>query len=112
MKCCDLSAGKLRHTIELERLKSVPDGAGGWSQKWVSQGTLRAMMKPVSGRERMEYERLESVVTFRCVIRFRSDIRASDRIRYNGRVYNIRYIYDIEERRKWLELELGQGEAA
>ena len=112
MKCCDLSAGKLRHTIELERLKSVPDGAGGGSQKWVSQGTLRAMMKPVSGRERMEFERLESVVTFRCVIRYRDDIRASDRIRYNGRVYNIRHIHDIEERRKWLELELGQGEAA
>ena len=111
MKCCDLHAGKLRHTIELERFESVPDGAGGWTQDWVSQGTLRAMMQPVSGRERMEYERIQATVSYRCVIRFRDDIRASDRVLYNGKAYAIRYFFDIEERRKWLEMALEEGVA-
>lgn len=111
MKCCDITAGKLRRSITIQRKDSVPDGAGGWETDWVDRATVRAMLKPLSGRERMEYERLQATVSYRCVIRYREDLLASDRVLYNGKAYAIRYFFDIEERRKWLELALEEGVA-
>ena len=111
MKCCDITAGKLRRSITIQRKVSVPDGAGGWETDWETRANVRAMLKPLSGRERMEYERLQATVSYRCVIRFRDDLLASDRVLYNGKAYAIRYFFDIEERRKWLELALEEGVA-
>ena len=112
MKCCDITSGMLRQRITLERLESTPDGAGGYNKQWVEYARPRAKMKAMSGRERLEYQRLESIVNFRCIIRYRDDVKAADRVRYNGNVYNVRFVHDIEERRRYLEMELAQGEPA
>ena len=111
MKCDNINPCQLRQTITIQRKDSVPDGAGGWTTDWVDRATVRAMVKPLSGRERMEYERIQATVRYRCVIRFRDDLLASDRVVYKGRAYMIRYFFDIEERRRWLELALEDGVA-
>ena len=111
MKCCEISAGDLRNRVKLERLQSLPDGSGGFERAWLPETYLWAMLKPLSGRERMEAERLDNPVRFRAIIRYREDITPADRIVYKERAYNIRALYDTEMKGRWLELELTQGDA-
>lgn len=111
MKCCDLTAGKLRHTITIEREQSTPDGAGGSYLTWTTVATPRAFIKPMSGGERLQAMRLEATVTHRIFIRYRDDLLTSDRINYNGRLMQIRALINLEERNRWIEIYADEGVA-
>lgn len=110
MKCCDLIPGKLRNQITIEREQSVPDGAGGSTITWSTVASPRAFIKPMSGGERLQAMRLESTVTHRIFIRYRSDLLTSDRVSYKGRIMQIRALINLEERNRWLEIYADEGE--
>ena len=111
MKCCDLTAGKLRHQITIEREQPVSDGAGGSYLTWATVATPRAFVDPMSGGERLQAMRLEATITHRIYIRYRDDIRTGDRINFDGRLMQIRAPIDLEERNRWLEIHADEGVA-
>ncbi len=110
MKCCDLNSGMLRHKVTLERETLTTDSIGGDSSSW---STLAAdvftMIKPVSGNERFQAMRLETNLTHTIFMRYRSDLTTKDRIDFNGRKFQIRFIKNVEERNKWLEIKAEEG---
>lgn len=110
MKCCDLYSGKLRNTIVVERAVKTPDGGGGADNTWQTVATIRAYIKPISGGERFQAMRLEADTTHRIFIRYRSDLLTSDRINYNGRLFQIRALINLEERNQWFEIYADEGE--
>lgn len=110
MKCCDLTAGMLRHLVELHSQSRVPDGAGGGELVWTPYDTqVRAYLKPISATERFYSQRLEHAVTHRLWLRYRTGIKASHRVVYAGRAMQIRGILNLEEANRWLELTLEEG---
>lgn len=111
MKCCSLTSGMLRHRIEVQRESKTPDGAGGSSTVWGTIATVRAFVKPISGGERLQALRLESDITTRIFARYGLDVLPSDRILYNGRLFVIKAILNLEEANKWLELYTVEGQA-
>ena len=110
MKCCDLTAGKLRHSVIVERESSVSDGYGGTAITWATQASFRAFVKPTSGTERLFAQRLDATITHRIYCRYRTDIITSDRINFNGRLMQIKAIINIEEQNRWLEIHAVEGE--
>ena len=111
MKCCDLTSGKLKHRINIQRETKTSDGAGGASITWNTIAQPWAYIKPRSGNERFQAMRLESDITHRIYMRYRTDFNAADRIEYNGRIMQIRAIVNIEELNDWLELYVDEGPA-
>lgn len=113
MKCCDLSAGKLRHSVNFETPTSTPDGYGGSSVAWdtVTPVTVRAFIKPMSGNERWQSQRLETNITHRIFIRYRSDLTSEMRINYGGRLMQVKALINIEERNKWFEIHAVEGKS-
>ena len=114
MKCCDLTAGKLRHIIAFERKGRAPDGAGGSAVTWVTVATasdVRAWVKPTTGNERLMAQRTEANITHRIYARYRDDILTSDRINFGGRLMQVKAIINIEEMNRWIEIHAIEGEA-
>ena len=109
MKCCDLHAGKLRTRIAIRRPVRTPDGAGGVSRSWSTIASPRAYVKPISGGERFQAMAISATVTHRIFIRYRTDILPSDRIEIGSRLFQIRAVLDIEERKRWLEIFAEEG---
>lgn len=110
MKCCKISAGTLRHSISIERATKTPDGAGGTTVTWASIGTVQALVKPVSGSERVFAQRIEANTSHLIYTRWR-DILPSDRVNFNGRVMQIRAIINMEELDRWAEIHAQEGQA-
>jgi SPP1 family predicted phage head-tail adaptor len=106
-----MGAGKLRHSITIERKVSAPDGAGGVVLTWAAQFNLRAMVKPSAGTESQRHGRLEASTTHKIYLRYAAGLLASDRILFKGRYFNIRSILNIEERDLWLEISAQEGVA-
>lgn len=112
MKCCDLTAGKLRHRIDIQRESRTADGAGGASLAWLTIAlNIPAMIKPLSGNETMAAQRLEANISHRIYIRYAAGFRSSDRIVFDGRMFQIRAILNLEERNRWLEIQAEEGVA-
>ena len=111
MKCCQLTSGMLRHRITVQRPAETPDGAGGATQTWQDVATVRAFVKPISGGERLQAMRLESDVTTRIFARYGLDVDAEDRITYDGRLFVVKAVLNLEEANKWLEIYTVEGQA-
>lgn len=111
MKCCDITAGMLRHSISVQRKVRTPDGIGGDTIVWDEIKATRAFIKPLSGNESVQAMRIESKTTHRIYTRYFADLIQADKIVYDGRDFNIRAIINVEERNRWYELQCEEGVA-
>ena len=109
MKCCDLSAGKLRTPIEIQEYQATEDPMGGVTKQWVTVMRTRSFWKHASTYERLQAMKLNAGVLHRIYMRFSDVPTAKHRVFYKGQAYQIRGVVDIEERRRWLELSVEEG---
>lgn len=105
-----LDAGRLRHRVEIQEQDVTRDSDGGQVIGWKKIDTVWAAIEPLSARERLVAEQVQSEVTARITIRYRDDIDASMRIKHGDDVYNIHGVLaDNETMRDWLTLPVSIG---
>lgn len=103
--------GSLRQRIAIQTLTKVADGLGGWNETWATTYTVWADMYPLAGTEVYKQGQVESPVTHRAMIRYRTGITTKHRVLYAGLAYNIRAVLNLNERSQWLQLDLESGVA-
>lgn len=106
-----MTAGQLRERVTIQQAVETPDGGGGSSIDWQDVATVWAEVRPLSGRERLQAQQLESAVNYRIRIRFRSDITAGMRLVWRDQVMNIRAVYNEDQKRAYLTLDCESGVA-
>lgn len=111
MKCCELTAGKLRNSVEIQELTNTSDGYGGFVTTWATIHTINAMIKPVSGGERMRAMQLNATISHRIFLRYIEGIKPAMRVKFGDRLFQIRLPLNLEERNRWLELHCEEGVA-
>lgn len=85
-----LDPGKLRHRITIQKPVSSQDAETGQvTTNWVAVAAdIAAAIEPVSVREFVAAQAMQSQVTARIVIRYRAGLTAQMRILHGSRVYN------------------------
>jgi len=107
--------GQLRHFVRIERLVDQLDTGGNVIQdpttgeiarEWELLAEVWAQIKPLSAREYLGAQQIQSKVTSNIKIEFRSDIDATMRVVDEfGTIYNIEgLIPDPDSNREWLTL--------
>ena len=99
-----MNIGDLRHRITLQECVSGQNEAGQPIQEWHDVATVWAAIEPLRGREYWAAAQVQSEVTTRIRIRYRSGIRPDMRVLYGGRVFNVTAVIDPEERHHELQL--------
>lgn len=84
------SAGQLNEVIEIIRVDTQDDGYGGEVQNDFLLSTEFAHVKPRSGGEAQEHDRLMSSATYIFVIWNRADIKENFVINWNGSRFQVR----------------------
>lgn len=119
MKRGKYHAGMLRETGDLQRRVLTEVGGGSKTQTWVNlvAGIPFAVI-PLSGREQMAGMQLEHPISCRIVIRYNVDVATErgdlmlverDARREVVRQFNIRGVYDVDDRKRWMELTAEEG---
>lgn len=104
--------GELDKLITIQREVHTPDGRGGQSVSLTNVVTdLFAHVRPRTGREGEQYDRVNATATYLFVIRYRDDLRESDRIVWDGVQYNIQAILTRGGRSMFLEIDATRGVA-
>lgn len=115
-----LEAGKLRYRISLQNQQVTHDSDGGQVIEWVEVARLWAGIEPLSAREFLQADAIQSKVTARITIRYRGNVDAKMRIVHPARlpgevtdadtIYNIHgVIRDNETLIDWITLPVSEG---
>jgi head-tail adaptor len=105
-----MAGGLLKHRIDVDRLALVSDGAGGHLENWSPLLTFYPAHVTPGGATSVERlvgdTRIEAPGVSEILIRKPAglELRASDRVTYQGRVMQIRGLEDIDNGRRFLRL--------
>ena len=107
-----MEAGKLRHQVKLQRVTVAADSHGDQTKTWTDLATVRASIEPLSGRELVNAQAMQSDVTHRVRMRYVAGVQTKHRIAFGSRVFDIRAVRDIDERNLELEMLCTDGASA
>lgn len=100
-------AGRLDRRIQFQRFTETDDGYGT-VQSWADHGSpVWARKTDVSDSERWRAGEVSATITTRFVVRYSSftaDISPVDRLTYDGKIYDISGVKEIDGRRAWREI--------
>ena len=101
-----LKAGNLRHSVTLQRKQQTQNPqTGALLTTWVTEATVWAAVEPLSAREFVAAQAVQSNVSVRITVRYRPGITAAMRILHDGKVYGITGVLaDKDSGREYLTL--------
>ncbi|MBW8066693.1 MAG: phage head closure protein [Ferrovum sp.] len=99
-----VAAGFLDQRITIQTLTVVRGALGGHDETWSPLAAVWAQMMDMTGREIFQAKAMGSAATVLITIRYRSDVRASQRILFtDGSIARIEWIRHVT-RKERLEL--------
>ena len=99
-----MRSGELKNQVELQGQVKVPDGMGGFTISFLTLTTVWAAIWPLKSIEAHEGGRVVATVTHRIRIRYREGVRASWRIKFKNKYFNIVEILNLNTDYKVLDL--------
>jgi SPP1 family predicted phage head-tail adaptor len=95
----------LNKRFELQAPTKVSDGRGGSTTTYATAATVWGALWPLRGDELIEGMKLTATITHRIRIRYRTDIKASWRIKLGNRYFSISAApINMGEENKYLEI--------
>lgn len=102
--------GELDELITIKRETRTDDGGGGASVTLTTVvSDLWAHVRPRSGKEMGNNDRVQDSAMYLFVVRYREDLKESDRIEWEGETYNIRSLLTRGNRSMYLEIDAERG---
>lgn len=103
MKCI-YKPSLLKHRMTLQAESKTEDGQGGFGTEWEDEADVWAQIEPLKGYERMQAMQMQSPITHRVLLRWRRGLTTAKRLRYGGRIFEIKEIINLEEANVWHRL--------
>lgn len=103
-----MKAGDLNERISIESRVEVRNRLNESTYVWATLATVFANAKPLRGREFFEAAQVQSEVTVKFTVRYRTDVDNTMSVVWKGDRYGI-VAPPIPIRREWLELMCSHG---
>lgn len=101
-----MDIGKLRHKIEIQS-RTEPetlDKYGESSGEWTTLISVWAAIEPASGKQLYVAEQIQAEISHVVTIRYYSGVTARQRIKFGGRIFDINFVRNVDERSVYQEL--------
>jgi SPP1 family predicted phage head-tail adaptor len=105
-----MEAGRLRHRVTIQSMTEAQDGTtGAITESWSAGDTTWASIEPLSGREYLAAQEMQSQIMARITIRHRT-VTAKMRVLHGSTVYNVHAVLpDKDSGTEYLTLMVSQG---
>lgn len=105
-----MRAGRLRHLATIQQeLEDQSSMTGAVTKAWVTVASVFASVSPLLGRELQRAMAERNELTYEVRTRYLTGITPRNRILYDGRVFNIRSVVDVDERHRELVITCTEG---
>lgn len=95
---------RFRHKAIIQRQTETLDDYNQPEDTWTTHATVYCSIEPLRGSEYMRAQQMQATVSHRITLRYRADLKPTDRFLYDGRYFEIQSIINIEERDRFLEV--------
>ncbi|HDR9185282.1 phage head closure protein [Burkholderia vietnamiensis] len=107
-------AGTLRHALTFQRKSTAQDDLGQPQNVWVDAFKCRGEVSPVSGRELLAAQAVQTEVTHTISVRYRPELQnpkevAAMRVLFGSRVFDINASMNQDERNRLVMLQAKEG---
>jgi SPP1 family predicted phage head-tail adaptor len=107
-------AGDLRHRAKLQQQVDTQDSFGQAVQTWATLATIWCQISPLSGREALIAQQVQSEITHQVICRYRPELAvpkavATYRLLFGARVFNITSSVNKDERNREITLMATEG---
>ena len=99
-----MQAGALRHRVELQTATEGRSSSGAVTRTWATTATVYAEIRDLAGREYFDAATVQSEVTTKIRIRYRSGLTPGMRVVWGSHIYDIESVVDPEGRQRELLL--------
>lgn len=89
--------GKLRHRIEIQTASEAADSLGQMTKTWTTAVTRYAAIEPLSGRELIQAQQVNSEITHKVTLRYYA-VTSKMRFKFGSRYFEIMSVINKEER--------------
>jgi SPP1 family predicted phage head-tail adaptor len=105
-----LASGRLRHRVTIEEQIQSVDSSGFPVQDWEPIGSFWASVEPMSVRDLLASQQVQSEVRGRMVMRYNSRVIPSMRVVHKNTIYNILGVQpDPDSGVEWMTLSVSAG---
>jgi SPP1 family predicted phage head-tail adaptor len=105
-----MKAGDLRHRVILQRPIEIRGTDYADVQRtWQDVATLWASVEPLSGREFFANAEMQGELTARVRLRYRPGVTPKMRLQYDGRIFEIQSVMNVNEDDVELELMVAES---
>lgn len=101
-----ITIGDLRRRVTIETAVRASDGGGGFTVIWQPVAVLWAAIWPRLADESFTLDRVAGRASHDMWIRYRTDIKPEMRVVIGTRVFDIKGVIDVEDRKAWLRCPL------
>ena len=105
-----MRSGTLKKRVTIQRRSRSVDEFGGQSPAWQDLATVWASFEPTGGKEGEQSGQVRAVAAFNIGMRYFEGLTAADRLVYNGRIFDIVNINDIEELHREFDITAREGQ--
>ena len=102
--CSKYLPGTMDKRVSIQSVTQTTDGQGGYTETWATDVTVWAYIKPMKAYERMQAQKLETPLSHKVTIRYRSGVTTKHRLLFGSRVFHIKGIINPDEANQFLEL--------
>jgi SPP1 family predicted phage head-tail adaptor len=99
-----MNAGRLRHRVTIQEPVVARNGYNEAITTWSTVATVWASVEPLSGREFFAAEHVQSEITHRVKMRYRSGVAPTMRVVHDGRYLMVEAVINYAERGTDLQL--------
>jgi SPP1 family predicted phage head-tail adaptor len=100
--------GQLNRRVQLQRSTPTPNNQGGEVPGWTTVATVWACVDPLTGRQFFEARQIQSEISTRIWMRYRTDLTSAWRVRLRAgsqyRIFRIEAVMSPEDGRVWTDL--------
>ena len=68
--------GDFKYTAQFQKQSRTTDGAGGWTNSWVTDETARCEITPISGSQGLEMSQVVGYTVYKIIVRHNSNFES------------------------------------
>jgi SPP1 family predicted phage head-tail adaptor len=104
-----MRVGELNRRVTIQQRATGKDADGQPSETWQDLLSCWAAIRPLGGRELLLAKSVQAESTHEVTMRYRTTVTAGMRIVYEGRIFNITNINDVDTKHQTLVASCVEG---
>ena len=103
-ECIKYGVVDLNRRVIIQSVTRTSDGQGGYTEVWATFATVWASIVPMKGYEKFQAAKLETPVSHKMMMRYRSGVTTAMRILWGTRVFDIKEVLNMNEDNSFLQI--------